>query len=614
MNHFLPKWLKFNSISFHLGFTALLLVFALLILPFLRPHSVLARGEVLPFFGERKVLEGAETQEFPGNVSVQGGTVLIYDSGGTGYMAFRHDGTDANIDFGNTTDLNIPKNLSLDGYLDMSTESAPDPAADGQMYFDGSAMKFYDGSAWQTMSGGSSLWTDADGYINPTTATGFQIADTTGDTTIPGDLTVSGNDVAFGYGSTISNATDTDLNITGDTDVYIRGSGTGSYLNIGTPAGGASNIHFFYGSTDDIWMSYGTSGKVHWRAAGVEKMTLDSSGQLGIGTTAPGAPLEIVNSASKVLNIDGGGNDDYDHGFYLNGLAALTADTYNGIWLRINQNSSFTSGIYTPSHFRADGEIRQGGGDAGGYEIQTGGQMYVADYIVAMGGLNIGGTADPGTDNLSIDGNIKKPASSLYIDANGASSDVVIQTGGTDKFKVESDGDLWHNGSTGSLVPSGMIGMFDTACPSGWTEVTAFQNKYVVGHDADGTYCEVPWTYCRTWWCVNLASGYCNCYAANTPYSFAFECRCTSPTCDFTALSCTCTDTICACPWMQCDYTVGCYESLNFIAACESTLGTGALCVTAWHRIITKNRLLRYQGGSGIGSAPVREAVFCKKD
>ena len=53
----------------------------------------------------------------------------------------------------------------------------------------------------------------------------------------------------------------------------------------------------------------------------------------------------------------------------------------------------------------------------------------------------------------------------------------------------------FYNGSSWiglaeSAEASGQIVMFDSACPSGWTEVTAFQNKFPRGHDGDATYCE----------------------------------------------------------------------------------------------------------------------------
>jgi hypothetical protein len=54
----------------------------------------------------------------------------------------------------------------------------------------------------------------------------------------------------------------------------------------------------------------------------------------------------------------------------------------------------------------AAGEIRVGIADVGTYDIQAGGQIYAADYIVAIGGIHIGGETDPGTDDLIVDGHI----------------------------------------------------------------------------------------------------------------------------------------------------------------------------------------------------------------
>jgi hypothetical protein len=37
------------------------------------------------------------------------------------------------------------------------------------------------------------------------------------------------------------------------------------------------------------------------------------------------------------------------------------------------------------------------------------------------------------------------------------------------------------DGATLAMAPSGMIGMFDVACPSGWTRVSAWDNKFIRG-------------------------------------------------------------------------------------------------------------------------------------
>ena len=41
--------------------------------------------------------------------------------------------------------------------------------------------------------------------------------------------------------------------------------------------------------------------------------------------------------------------------------------------------------------------------------------------------------------------------------------------------------------ATGTAVPSGMIAIFDTSCPSGWTRVSAFDNRTLVGAVSYGT-------------------------------------------------------------------------------------------------------------------------------
>lgn len=509
MNHFLPKWLKFDSVSFHLDFRVLFLVFTVLILPFLRPHSVLAQGEVLPFFGERKVLEGAETQEFPGNVSVKGGTVLIYDSGGTDYMAFRHDGTDANLDFDNTTDLNIPKNLSLTGYLDMSAGSEPSNVA-GRMYYDssGNVMKFYDGSSWNSMSGGTSLWTDAGAYINPTTATGFQIADTTGNTTIPGSLTV-------------------------DTDTLYVDSSM-DYVGIGTTAPG-------------------------------NKLTVYSNNT----TTTDGLQIEQDSTGDAILNFELTGTEGY----------AMGIDN--------SDNDSFK--------LVDDGGAGMGAGDVVfDFDPST-------NYTSLMAG-NVGiGTTAPSAlfdvaGNMDIDGNIQKPASSLYIDAAGAGAGVFLQTGGTDKFTVLSDGKLWTTEQgCGNIVPEGMIGMFDSACPTGWTEVADLQNKFPRGSDGDATYCETGGNLCKKWMCYGPWFVCNRCGSANV---------CTeSGYCGPTHATFACTTTTIEGAWRNLSSPCfGCHE----FEGCTRMEAAAGACRT-WKcgpTIHTK-----------VEDGPdYREVVFCKKD
>jgi hypothetical protein len=83
-----------------------------------------------------------------------------------------------------------------------------------------------------------------------------------------------------------------------------------------------------------------------------------------------------------------------------------SAQSGTGSWLVLNSDNKYPDGVYIPCPLRVDGVIRQGIYDYGRYEIQTSGQIYADDYVVACGGIHVGGTSDPGTDNLVVDGKI----------------------------------------------------------------------------------------------------------------------------------------------------------------------------------------------------------------
>ena len=57
--------------------------------------------------------------------------------------------------------------------------------------------------------------------------------------------------------------------------------------------------------------------------------------------------------------------------------------------------------LYTTDYVRADGGLTTANVDPGTN------RLYVGDYGVILGGLHVGGTGDPGTDNLDVDGGVK---------------------------------------------------------------------------------------------------------------------------------------------------------------------------------------------------------------
>ncbi|MGB3341153.1 MAG: hypothetical protein WBB37_06700 [bacterium] len=166
--------------------------------------------------------------------------------------------------------------------------------------------------------------------------------------------------------------------------------------------------------------------------------------------------------------------------------AQATSDT----WLVLNKDNKYPAGIHLPCPLRVDGVIRQGMHDFGNYEIQTSGQIYAEDYLVALGGVHIGGTGDPGTDNLIVDGKIAVGKTTAWSDldvdgdiiceklmigqGSGSSSwDLYVrgQTFMSDELKVEDDiyalggihiGGTWSPGSD-NLIVDGKVGIGTTS-------------------------------------------------------------------------------------------------------------------------------------------------------
>ena len=111
------------------------------------------------------------------------------------------------------------------------------------------------------------------------------------------------------------------------------------------------------------------------------------------GPTGPPGPnntasVTITGSGNDVLNFSANSTND-NRGISFNSRTALTAD-YNDGWLRMNNQSEFGNGIYSPGNFRADGVVRvnsdQGidnsGGDYGTITTSGGGNSGWEGYSI----------------------------------------------------------------------------------------------------------------------------------------------------------------------------------------------------------------------------------------
>jgi antitoxin component YwqK of YwqJK toxin-antitoxin module len=205
----------------------------------------------------------------------------------------------------------------------------------------------------------------------------------------------------------------------------------------------------------------------------VEKTT----GRVGIGTTTPGtAGLAVMNGNVGIgttspgnykLKIETGSMDiettATNQGYYIEGKTALTGESTNN-WLRLDASNQWV-GIYTPNTFNADGGLTTvwqcnssvgagnlciGTSTAGGTIKTYTGNLTIdpagsAD-IILQGNVGIGTTSPSAlldvAGNMDVDGNLRKPSGSFYVNAAGAGANLVLQTGGTDKLTVLSGGNV----------------------------------------------------------------------------------------------------------------------------------------------------------------------------
>ena len=126
-----------------------------------------------------------------------------------------------------------------------------------------------------------------------------------------------------------------------------------------------SNYYSLSGSTGSIWHS-GNDGS----GSGLDADKLDgvqgssflrsdaadtASGSLTFtGTTAFGTTATFSSSATAI-NFDASSTSD-NRGIAFNGRTALSAD-YNDNWLRLNNASEFSNGVYTPANFTVNGNL-----------------------------------------------------------------------------------------------------------------------------------------------------------------------------------------------------------------------------------------------------------------
>ncbi len=324
-------------------------------------------------------------------------SLRIYDGAGSNYLSFSHDGTYGVLGINGTDYLNLDSSGNLLPETDNTQDlGATSSARWKDLYLGPSSLHIQANTTDSGYSGlglnlDYSLGIDTNGTLN-TSVNGTDVMSIT-----------QGGNVGIGTSSaqttlhldTSSIADNRGIRITVQDDYN-------AFLQLGHETS-TSYGRLVYETANDAMAFYTNNS---------EKLRIDSSGNVGIGTTNPSEKLHVLDevlfgASGSTSHVDigvrqnntgliGGGHlvlvasgteqlrFTGSSSYFSNGNVGIgtnspedlldlnTTSTTSGIefdnrdaltgydgdtWLRLNQSSQFTSGVYTPGNFRVDGKI-----------------------------------------------------------------------------------------------------------------------------------------------------------------------------------------------------------------------------------------------------------------
>lgn len=289
-------------------------------------------------------------------------------------------------------------------------------------------------------------------------------------------------------------------------------------------------------STDQsAWLWNYENTAMHFGTNGAESLTLLSGGNVGVGTNDPGAKLEVANTADELLRLTRA-TATYPTKFKVGTDSAFVINSGNSDVLAI-KSGKVGIGVMSPtSTLTVAGTVES---TAGGFRFPDGTTQTTAAsgssawttsgndiYSANSGNVGIGATS-PGS-KLTVDGiaevyqniyvrgalgtttkqfRIHNNNSDIYLDYHGGSVywrdnasayklTIEDSTGNigigtvSPGYKLDVVGDMNYSGALredGVEIFSGMIAMFDSACPTGWTRFTALDGRIMRGAATYGT-------------------------------------------------------------------------------------------------------------------------------
>jgi hypothetical protein len=217
---------------------------------------------------------------------------------------------------------------------------------------------------------------------------------------------------------------------------------------------------------------------------GTDNLIVD--GTVGIGTTSPSINYSLhmlpgAKAIGQYIDQNQTSNNTSTYSIYVDLDNTYTGDTHNyGVYSNVLNNGGSsatygTYGIYGDANGTSPGTkygiygTASGSGTLwAGYfsgNVNSTGYLNVSDYITASGGLHVGGTSDPGTDNLVVDGTTSayRVNATDYVTALGGVHVGGTSDPGTDILIVDG------NTGMGTTSPSGKLHVYNGAGAGGGT-------------------------------------------------------------------------------------------------------------------------------------------------
>ena len=341
------------------------------------------------------IATNANNYSFPYTVSASAGNSTVVQRNGSGYIFANYLNTTANDVSSGVTKVMVE--TGNDNYIRHGSAAAVR-----------SFINVENGAtADQTKADIDALNVDADTLdgIHASSFLRSNVADTaSGDLTL-GVVNIT-NEVRFPNNTSL-----TDVSLTGvsDADTGFNWSGANAVNYV---SGGVLKYNL-----NNVWHS-GNDGS----GSGLDADLLDGLHASSFATSAQGTlatnalpkaggtvtgTFTLSQDAGDVLNFSANSTND-NRGIAFNSRTALSAD-YNDGWLRLNQGSEFTNGVYTPLHLRVDGNLDVTSSIRHVGDTDTYMQFEVADHWRVVTG---------GTERLEVNNTTMTVANTLSMNAH----------------------------------------------------------------------------------------------------------------------------------------------------------------------------------------------------